>query len=126
MENKKRVKNLFFVMFILLVVLIAYYFLCIYFPKYTIKCFFNEITGLNCPGCGITRMLSSFIQFKFIQGIKFNYFLALTLPIVGGILIYSCYLYVKGKKSGKVFNIICYIYLFMLLSWWIVRNIIGV
>lgn len=125
-EIKKRVKNLFFVGFILFLVLLGYYFWYINFPKLALKCIFYEITGLHCPGCGITRMLASFLRFDFVKGIKYNIFLGVTLPFIVGIIIYSCYLYIVDKKSGKGFNIICYVYVVMLIVWSVVRNLIGI
>ena len=125
-ELKKRVRNLFFIGLILFFVGVCYYVFYINFPRHALKCVLFEITGLKCPGCGITRMLSSFIQFDFIKGIKYNLFLGVTLPLVGYIVLYSCYLYVYDKKSGKTFNIFCIVYLVLLLIWMVVRNIIGV
>lgn len=124
-DAKKRGKNLFFVLFISIVLLIGYYFLYVNFPKLTFKCFINEITGWNCPGCGVTRMFASFIKFNILEGVRYNYFLGITFPFVVFVLGYSSYLYIKDRKSGKLFNVFCYLYIFLLLIWGIVRNIIG-
>ena len=125
MEEKKRLKNLFFVMVVLFVVAVVYYFLYINFPKFVIKCLFKEITGFKCPGCGITRMLVNFINFNLLDGFKYNMFLAITLPYVIYVIVYSCYVYVKDKRANKFFNVSCYIYVGMLIVWGIIRNIVG-
>lgn len=125
LEIKKRVKNLFFVIIILAILLITYFFIYTYFPEFTFKCAFFEITGFKCPGCGITRMLSNFIELKFEEGYIYNIFLAGTLPIILIGAIYLGYSYVYNKKAGKGFNILCFIYAVLLIIWGIVRNIMG-
>ena len=125
-EVRKKVRSLFFIGLILLVIGVCYYVFYVNFPKYGLKCVLHELVGLKCPGCGITRMLSSFIQFKFVEGIKYNLFLGITLPVVVFIVLYSCYLYVYNKRSGRTFNIFCVVYLVLLLLWMIIRNIIGI
>lgn len=123
-EIKKRYKNLFFVSAIILFCLILYYFLYVNYPDFVLKCFFYELTGFKCPGCGITRMLSSFINFDFVNGSRKNLFLAITLPYVIFIIIYNIHLYLKNKKSNKYINVSCYVYVVLLLIWGIVRNIV--
>ena len=126
MENKekiKRVKNLFFIIIITTCLLIFYYFLYINFPQIALKCIFFEFTGLRCPGCGISHMLSNFIHFNFANGIKCNFFLGITLPLLIFIFIYYGYLYVNGRKSDKNLNVICCIYIILLILWGIIRNI---
>ena len=122
---KERVKNLFFVILVLDICLVSYYFLCKKFPYITIKCLFFEITKLKCPGCGITRMLFNFLEFKFVEGVSFNCFLALTSPVVLCILIYCGYAYIYDKEKGKIFNGVCLGYLVLLIIWGIVRNCVG-
>lgn len=123
---KKRAKHLFFVVFVLGVILTAYYYFYRTFPQYALRCVFFEIVGFKCPGCGITRMLACFLDFNFIEGIKNNAFLGFSLPLVFVMICYSFYLYINDKKSNKWFDFFCYIYIFLLLVWAIVRNIVGI
>lgn len=125
MEKKKRLKNLFFVAAALFAVAVGYYLLYIYFPVVIFRCVFHEITGLNCPGCGITRMIYSFFKLKFVEGIQYNIFLGVTFPFIFYVIGYECYLYLGGKKSNKAFNVICCVYVVMLVLWGFVRNLIG-
>ena len=36
-------------------------------------CLFNNILGLNCIGCGITKSIIAFINGEFHQSINYNY-----------------------------------------------------
>ena len=128
MHNKdsiKRAKTLFLNFLLLFVILISYYFI-VRFTAFKIPCLFFEITGLSCPGCGITRMLTQFLQFKFDKGVAFNYFLGFTLPVVVFIILMMSYYYIYNKKYSKWFNALLFVYLIALILWGIVRNIIGI
>ena len=123
---KERLKSLFFVVVVLGNLLVGYYFLYTYFPKLAFKCIFYEISGLRCPGCGITRMLVGFIGLNFWESIRFNFFVGITFPFIMSVVVYTCYLYVTEKKASKLFDIVCWLYVGLLLVWFIVRNIVGV
>lgn len=123
---KKRIKNLFLIVVSVVSILIGYYFIYTYAPKFTLKCIFYELTSLKCPGCGITKMLVSFLRFRFLEGIRYNVFLGVTFPFVLWIFVYSGYLYVVDKKNGRIFDVSCFIYVVLLLVWGIIRNIVGI
>ncbi len=63
----------------LLVLLITYLYLGNKFHIY-IDCPIKTITGLNCPGCGITRMLLAILQLDFYQAFRYNPLLFICLP----------------------------------------------
>ena len=113
-------------MVILLVSLIFYYFLCKQFSWLSLKCLFFEITGVKCPGCGITRMIFSFMELKFFEGIQYNYFLGMTSFILIGIFCYLIYSYLYEIKNSKTFDVLCFVYIALLIVWGIVRNVVGV
>lgn len=88
-ENKTKKQYAFFLSmkkklistFILLLLLIGYLVLGNKFHIY-IDCPIKKITGLYCPGCGITRMLFSIIQLDFYQAFRYNPLIFLSLPII--------------------------------------------
>ncbi len=63
-----------------------------------IPCVFHEITGMQCPGCGMTHALSSIIQGDFIEAYRYN---ALSLTICPMIVIYLLARALKYIKTGK-------------------------
>ena len=126
LNMKKRVVNLFFVAIILVVLFVVYYYFCEMFPNLSLKCLFFELTGLQCPGCGVTRMLFSFFELEFLRGVQYNYFLAFSSPVLMGILGYFGYTYICDKKTNKFFDIVCFVYILLLIVWGILRNIVGV
>lgn len=36
------------------------------------RCAFNQLTGLHCPGCGITRCLHALVHGDFVRAVRFN------------------------------------------------------
>lgn len=64
---------------IFLILLISYLYLGNKLNIY-INCPIKEITGLYCPGCGITRMLQAILQLNFYQAFRYNPLLFISLP----------------------------------------------
>ena len=124
-EIKERAKHLSFILSALLIVMFLYY-LFVRFTEIKIPCVFFELTNLQCPGCGITRMLTQFLQLNFVKGIKFNYFLGFTLPLLIYMIGYMGYTYVYSKPYSKKFSTLITIYLIALLTWGVLRNIFSI
>ena len=63
----------------------ALYFLIVVKPddqSYFPRCQFHSITGLHCPGCGLTRALHSALNGEFRQAITYNILAPIFFPIV--------------------------------------------
>lgn len=97
------------------------YAVIIQFTGFGIPCLFNKITGLKCPGCGITRGIMSCLHGNFIQGIKYN------PPVILGSPVILYFLYqntIKEKyKLNTIEKIILYIYITVLFIYTVLRNI---
>ena len=46
------------------------------------KCIFHELTGLHCPGCGITRALHAMLHGRFGEAFGQNPLVVLCLPFI--------------------------------------------
>jgi len=45
-------------------------------------CLFNNMLGLSCIGCGITKSIIAFINGEFHQSINYNYNVIIILPLL--------------------------------------------
>ncbi|MBE6680527.1 MAG: DUF2752 domain-containing protein [Ruminococcaceae bacterium] len=78
----KRLKKLLFWIAIVLIIGAAYAALVLYSGK-GIPCVFYTVTGLYCPGCGVTRMLLAILLLDFKSAFLFHPVLfCLTLPLL--------------------------------------------
>ena len=105
------------------------YYLWVSFTNLYIPCVFRVITGLKCPGCGITHMIMAACRFDFKSAFSENPLLFVTLPIVG--IIYAvkkCYYIKTGTKikDGKAMRVLEYILLALFIIFGIVRNILPI
>ena len=87
------------------------------------KCFFHELTGLYCPGCGVQRSLHALLNGHIITAIDYNLLFILFLPLI----IYFILAFTLGKKHAATSFIYKPVFSFTVLivvvSFWIVRNI---
>lgn len=88
----------------------------------SIPCLFREITGLKCPGCGITTFFMNMFRGDIKTAISANSSLVIVLPLLGAVLIS---VYVKNSWDiRKRWTLWClYLSLFFLLSFGILRNL---
>ena len=87
-------------------------------------CIFHEITGLECPGCGITRCILSMLKGNFIEAFHYNMLIFVSLPFVVFYTIYVSYNYIRGNKYYKISNKLEYFLLVVVILFGIIRNII--
>lgn len=106
MDNKcKRVKIV--IVSILFIILLAYvikYILSTF--SISVPCLFHKLTGLYCPGCGMTRAVYSFMELDFKNGFRNNFLLVLLIPVAVYYLIKYIYYFINGKvvNNGAFIN----------------------
>ncbi len=98
--------------FIFILLLVCYLVVAKY-TGFNIPCIFHALTGLYCPGCGITRMFFSILEFDFYQAFRYN---PLVFILLIGFII--CKLF-KIKLSKNAL----YILLFIVILYAVLRNI---
>lgn len=84
-----------------------------------LPCIFNKMTGLYCPGCGMTRAVHSILRFQFVQGLRYN---ALSIIIPFLLIIYYILKY-KGVETLTRFILILMV--IVALGYGVLRNIPG-
>ena len=94
-------------------------------PKYGIlpKCFFHELTGLYCPGCGVQRSFHALLNGHILTAIDYNLLFILFLPLI----IYFILAFTWGKKiSSSSFiykSAFSFTVVIVVVSFWVLRNI---
>ncbi len=116
----KRIKN-YIIIFIILLLYVA---INKIFDFY-IPCPIYSITGLHCPGCGVTRMIYSIFKLDFYQAFRYNPLLFITMPFFLFFIINDIYSKIKNKESlyKKVPEFIWIIVIAIFMIFGILRNI---
>ncbi len=84
-----------------------------------IPCFFYKLTGLYCPGCGITRALFSLMKLDIYQAFRYNMLVVILLPFAIGYIGFKTILKSDKKIPDSVWNIL----LIVTIVYGILRNI---
>lgn len=87
------------------------------------KCFFHELTGLYCPGCGVQRSFHALLNGHISGAIDYNLLFVLFLPLI----IYFILVFTWGKKhaaSSFIYKpVFSFTVLIAVVSFWVLRNI---
>ncbi len=113
------------VLYALLLVILCLYLIELLTLGYAIPCVFHLVTGLKCPGCGVTRLLVSLSHFDFKSAFHYNAFVFITSPLL-------LYFFIKSMLNNcgviknqitSTENRILYVYIVLFVIFGIVRNI---
>ena len=125
--DRKKINSLLIIIFVTIIAIIGLVLVKKYNPEeesFFIPCVFNKITGLKCPGCGMTRAMHYLVNGNLKKAVWYN------IMIVPGvfILLYSGYRYFKYlTKNEEIVNkpleVILKIFLVILIIFMVVRNI---
>ena len=85
----------------------------------TSLCPIKTLTGLDCPGCGITRMFVALFHGNIYQAFRYNPLVFIELPIIFILL----FLYKYKKEYRKVINILFAMLLIVTIVYGVLRNI---
>lgn len=121
---KKRMKKIIVRDIIIALLLICYAVIVITTGK-SIPCFIHLLTGLQCPGCGISRMLISMLYGDFRTAFSFHPFLFITWPVLLTLLLNADYRYIKQGRANLIslMNLVAITYVVLLLVFSIWRNL---
>ena len=123
-DQKKRLKSTLIKYGVILGIALAYliFVLC---TRIGIPCIFHAITKLQCPGCGVTRMILSLVKLDFISAFHYNPFLFITGPLLVAYLVACEIKFIKhgNRRMGK-WEIFMYVELALALLFGVLRNIL--
>ena len=92
---------------------------------FDIGCPLNKIFGIDCAGCGVTRMCLAILRFDFYQAFRFNPFVFILILIF---IIYVLYMFVCMILKKNYFKIgfkTIMIIIVLFIGFGILRNING-
>lgn len=90
-----------------------------------IPCLFRLVTGLKCPGCGITTLILRLGRGDLAGAFWANPFLFVTLPLPVGLALRQAWLRARGKPFTRGEELLCLGYGAALLAWGVFRNGFG-
>lgn len=86
------------------------------------ECQVHKVLGLDCPGCGVTRMILALLNMDFYQAFRYNPFMFVTMFILFIVYIWQSIVYIKKNKMLKHLDTFFIIYAVLLISFGIMRN----
>lgn len=93
---------------------------------FAIPCLFRLLTGLKCPGCGVTSMCLALMRFNFHKAFISNEMLFVLLPALLFVFIKYIFVYIKTgiKKLDRAQSFILNLSLVMLILFGVIRNLV--
>ena len=90
------------------------------------KCILKLVFGIDCAGCGGTRMVFSLLDGNFYQAFRYNNLLFILSPLFVFLILEDFYSIYKNRKPLylKINNKYYYIIIIILILFGIIRNII--
>jgi hypothetical protein len=88
-------------------------------------CMFHKMTGLNCPGCGMTRATYELLHGHFLAALHLNALFVLALPVTAGVFATRELARRQGHKLKPLFQtpLALWILFSVIILFGIVRNI---
>lgn len=90
-----------------------------------LPCPIRAVTGLLCPGCGVTRMCLALLRGDWGAAWDANPALLILLPVLGLLAVRMILRYVReGRLAGPRWeNALCWALAALLIVWGVVRNL---
>lgn len=94
--------------------------------SFTVGCPINRLTGLKCPGCGVTRMILRILHLDFKTAFFYNPAIFCLVPLWAAAFCIFMLLERRGKTAAaqKVKNTAVYFSIAVLVFFGVVRNIL--
>ena len=83
-------------------------------------CIHQVLLDFECPGCGMTRAVYSFLHFEFLESLKLNFAVVGLIPFL--IFKTLCSFFNKNQL-GKIYSNLSYFFIFLLTLVYLIRII---
>lgn len=92
-----------------------------FFPK----CPFNLLTGLHCPGCGLTRGFHQLLNGDILGALDYNVMILFWAPFLSYVGISLLLTGIRGKGLPQIAppNFLIWSFIIVMMIFWVVRNI---
>ena len=92
-----------------------------------IPCIFHLVTGLKCPGCGVTRMCVALMHLDFRSAYEYNQMIFILSPVLLFIFLTCVIGYIRNGhwETNRTQNVVLYVCIALLIGFGIARNIVG-
>lgn len=90
------------------------------------QCLFHRFTGLDCPGCGMTRAAGALVHGRWAEAFRYNPVLMVLLPVLAMGGIWEMIGWLRGRPMPFRFRMgkhLSYGLLGLVLAFWVLRNI---
>ncbi len=92
-----------------------------------IPCVFRKVTGLRCPGCGVSHMLIHMSKFRFREALTANPLLFFLVPLLILLLaVKIIFLPPQLEAGSRLLTLLMSVFIGLTLVFGVVRNIIGI
>lgn len=111
---------------VIIILLFALGLLAMQYLGIGIPCMYYELTGLYCPGCGMTRATMSLLKLDFYQAVRYNAFSIVAIPLIALYAIGGTYAWLFNKPNfidNKIPSKVWIIFIIVLLLYGVLRNI---
>ena len=91
-----------------------------------IPCIFHLVTGLKCPGCGVTRMCVALMHLDFKSAYGYNQMIFILSPVLFLIFLTCVVGYIRNGcwETNRMQNVVLYVCIALLIGFGIARNIV--
>lgn len=91
-----------------------------------IPCIFHLVTGLKCPGCGVTRMCVALMHLDFRSAYEYNQMIFILSPVLLFIFLTCVIGYIRNGhwETNRTQNVVLYVCIALLIGFGIARNIV--
>ena len=109
-------------------VLAALYFIRPTDYEWVPKCMFRQLTGFDCPGCGLQRAAHAALHGQWAEAWAYNRFLIYSLPYLLCVMVAEWFSWGRVQQwMRRVFEgrEALWIYLVLYVTWGVARNVMG-